>query len=180
MTVYTCPHCGVSFETDGSFAARGKFAVHVRTCDFNPNKDKIRKLIVEAGKEQRRKHNLAEHEASLASISIYTFQCEHCGRSYSRSMKPGEYERYKTAKHFCSRSCATSRIPTQEQNKSRSEKMKRWHAEHTKPRKKLVSTGIHKRCNLRKTTCLDCGKEIWLCTTAETYCPDCMKNHPGT
>lgn len=180
MTVYTCPHCGVSFETDGSFSARGKFAVHVRTCSSNPNKDKIRECMVAAGRKQRQKHNAVQHTASLASISTYTFECERCGCSYSRSMKPGEYGRYKTARHFCSRSCANSRPHSLEQKRRISEKMKQWHATHPTLHAETQSVVHHKRCGLRKTFCLDCGKEIWLCTTAETYCPNCMKNHPHT
>lgn len=162
-------------------------SAHTRLCEKNPK----RQHYLDCLKKQSAQGSLVGptkvHNRYLASLQEYTFTCEHCGKEYTKTFSPKRYQHYLKLHHFCSQSCSNFRIHTPESRAKLSETWRRKYGPHLEHRQqnrckyqntRALDGSKRKPCELRKTTCLCCGAEIWLKTTAETTCYSCRETHP--
>lgn len=99
---------------------------HERYCEKNPNK--------------------------LNQKKLYTFICKKCGKEYTLNLTDSEY-RNKKYKQYCSRSCANSRIRTEETKMKISQTMSRLAKDEPQ---------LFKRKPYKTYKCKECGKEYIL------------------
>lgn len=162
MKTYICECCGK--EHDGSYGSGRFCSKHCRA--------------VYVGRKQCQLNSKlnAERQKIRNPVKEYSFACDKCGKTFIKKLKLTEYPKYLQKKHFCSSFCAHSREHSEEQRQKISESLKQKNA--NKPKKLKLPKQKTEYCALRKTVCLECGAEIYLYTTAETYCPNCRDNHP--
>lgn len=170
MKIYTCKHCGKQFEFDSARKAGGFMSVHVRTCEMNPNRNYYIQQIKDAWHKGSLTANGKRHNKIEATRKERTFICENpkCHKEFTKNLTDTEFKRYQSQKHFCCRSCANTRVHTIESREKISKTLKR----------KNSSKFTYEKCELRKTNCLDCQKEVYVKTTADVYCKECIDNHP--
>ena len=149
-------------------------SAHQRFCESNPKRDWYilqTKESAKKGCDIGRKKKREEYEKSL---SVYQFNCERCGKTYSKTLSPKQYAKYLKGHHLCSKSCANSRTMSDITKAKISAVLKKhYESLFTKTKAKRKS----KYCELRRSECADCHKEIFVKTTDVVYCYDCIKNH---
>lgn len=96
--------------------------------------------------------------------------CQKCGKKFTIKVSEYCFQKGKFRK-FCCRSCANSRIFSEERNKLVSEKLKRYY--------NICSDGFPRK-SFKIYTCKNCGKEFTMIddrdTKSRTYCSiECMK-----
>lgn len=166
--IYTCPHCHQQFELPNNHKSGGFMSSHQRFCECNPKRQWYIDTIKESARKGSQVGNGIKYERYLKSLQEYKFTCEKCGKEYTKTFSPKQYQHYLKLHHFCSRACANARIHTPESRAKVSASLRKLHNHSCKPHP----------CELRKTTCLCCGAEILLKTTAETTCYSCREAHP--
>ena len=204
---YTCPHCGQHFEFESLKNVGGFMSAHIRTCEKNPKREYYIRQLKEFRTLGSKCQAIKRHNEVEASKKEYSFTCENpkCCKEYTKILTDAEYKHYKDHKHFCSRACANTRFHNEETKKKISKALKAKPIEKicSKCGRKFFglkngrnkcslcnSSQKHGRliddngqilkiesCSLRKTTCPDCGKEIYAKTTAPLYCEECAELH---
>lgn len=182
--IYTCPYCHQQFDLSNKKRTCGFISSHKRFCEHNPKRQFYIDIIKASARRGTQARNEILRKQYLASLLEYTFVCEHCGKEYTKTFSPKQYQHYLKSHHFCSRSCANSHIHTPESRAKVSASLKKYHY-HGLEQKYHVKREYRDQygcrphpCELRKTTCLCCKREIWVKTTAETTCYVCHKMHP--
>jgi len=84
------------------------YTAHLAVCNKNPKYENRIKKLKEYNKNKINKNR-----------KIYQFNCKKCGKSYNLELTKNSYKKGKHKK-FCSRSCANSRIQTNEEKKKKS------------------------------------------------------------
>ena len=162
--MYNCKYCQKKFEYAYQVAA------HTSMCKLNPTYQKNlekRKCKKTKGqlKEDRIKKDPYKYE-----YKNFTLKCQKCGKEYTLNITQKQFDNGKYKK-FCSRSCANSRIHTEETKKKISNSLKQnkpkiWSDE---SKLKLSLTLLNKNNNkdfyltindIPKDICKYCNKEF--------------------
>jgi len=176
MKEYTCKYCHKTFSFEDGKKASGFMSAHQRFCEANPKRQWYLEKIRESAKIGNNKIVAILTKKYQQSLKEYSFVCEKCNKEYTKVFSPKKYELYLKKHHFCSRSCANSRSFSEESNKKRSLTLKKKFAELIK-NKKIIKRNYRKPCQLRQTKCIDCKVDIFVKTSNNVYCYNCIKNH---
>lgn len=170
MKTYTCKYCGKQFEFESTKKAGGFMSAHIRMCEKNPNRNYYIQQMKDAWHKGSLTSNRKKHNQIELTRKERTFICENpkCHKEFTKNLTETEFKHYQSQKHFCCRSCSNTRIHSAETKAKVSATLKR----------KKSSKFTYEKCELRKTKCLDCQKEIYVKTTADVYCKECIDNHP--
>ena len=101
---YECPYCHEHF-----IMTRGKFSGHIKYCDANPKSKENRENDKKRAKER---HNKFIEERNK-TIKEYNFKCKTCGKEYILNLSDYDFEHHNYS-DYCSRSCANTRIHSDE------------------------------------------------------------------
>lgn len=125
--IYThiCKFCHkeLSIEAQNNHQFASLVAAHEGRCEFNPNREQYFLAKYKAGKrggkslkEKWEKILKKEKENAIN----YEFICETCKKTYLKFLTIREFKKYKQLKHYCSRSCANTRIKSEESKRKTS------------------------------------------------------------
>ena len=115
--MYICKYCGKEFEKTYQLAA------HVSMCKQNPKyKENLEKRKIKKSKEQIKEERIKKdpYKHEYKEFKLY---CQKCGKEYILNLTQKQFDEHKYSK-FCSRSCANSRIHSEETKKKISESIK--------------------------------------------------------
>lgn len=143
-----CPHCGKHFN-----CLHSEYANHVRWCKENPN----RKELDHSTKEKIKK----SFSKKKKEFEVF---CSKCGKTFSVTEQIDKFP--KKEKYYCSRSCANSRVKTEEVKlKTQTSLNKYYHSDRFK----------YKRYN---HICKNCGTSFENSKKDSKYCSDsCRLEH---
>jgi len=152
--------------------------------------------------------NAHDRVEATRKIRTFVCENPKCHKEFTKNLTDTEFKRYQSKKHFCCRSCANARIHTAESRAKVSASLaKRQPVDRIcrKCGRHYLGIGVgycpecksggnvsingtkrtytkriirYEKCELRKTNCLDCQKEVYVKTTADVYCKECIDNHP--
>lgn len=181
--MYKCQYCGKEFLTKMGLSG------HLSHCKSNPN-HKVLRSYSDTNKNGHLTY-VKKHPEKY-ELKEFTCICAKCGKEYVVKTTQEKFEKGKYSK-FCSRSCANSRIRTQEIREKISNSMK--NSEEFKNKNKIalekrilrVENEKRKKENLpiltsiseishngyKLYTCKNCGKKFtYLDSKSRTYCCD--------
>ena len=169
MKILKCKYCNKEFETDGTRKGAGKFAVHVRQCEKNPNRQNILNGYKLGGHNSGQ--GIRNHLAKLEDEKTRKprkFICKKCENEFFINLTDNEYEfilshpNSKNVKKTCSKKCAHSRNNTKATKLKRSLSLKRfWQTNLSSRRRCKNCKNPINKSSLSRTYCsIEC-KEEW-------------------
>ena len=93
MKILKCKYCNKEFETDGTRKGAGKFAVYVRQCEKNPNRQNILNGYKLGGHNSGQ--GIRNHLAKLEDEKTrkpHKFICKKCKNEFFINLTDNEYE----------------------------------------------------------------------------------------
>lgn len=168
-----CKYCHKEFILNGTRKDASKFAVHVRQCNKNPNKQKILNAYKLSGHKsgQGLKNHLAKIEDEKTR-KLRKFICQKCGNEFFINLTDNEYQYIQLhpnkAKKTCSIECAHSRKNTKDTKNKISNSIKNF----WKIRKK---SELYKKSKKYKR-CKNCNEILNNASLSTLYCSQKCKD----
>lgn len=108
----TCPYCG-----DLIYGNSKTYANHLRWCEYNPDYEKI----LNRSRDKQKKSLQKTIDSKLGEIKEFEVTCNCCGKKFI--IKEREYKFNPNKKYYCTRSCANTRVLSDETKKRISESL---------------------------------------------------------
>ena len=167
MKILKCKYCNKEFETDGTRKGAGQFAVHVRNCEKNPNRQKIIDAYKQGGKNSGQGNRLhmqkLEKEKTRKPRKMI---CKTCHNIFYVNLTDDEYAYFlkhpksKIVRKTCSEKCAHSRKISKKSNIKRCKALKLYWEKHIDKRRKCKNCGkVLDRNTLSRYCSLQCKKQ---------------------
>jgi len=165
MEKYKCRFCKEEFE----FEKVQQFAAHSSNCNCNPN-------VISKTRAFKISEKLTGRKRINGVLKLeYILNCQKCNKEYVVKITEQAYNKKKYSK-FCCRSCANSRIKTEESNLKTSNSLKASEKFLSSQKKRddyYISIGKSSKYSNRKSICEVCKKEFdykWSVKTCSKEC----------